>query len=98
MARRDLDLIPASQGRRLPLPLARALRNVLCGSEVRFQAFFERDQAAGARWAGPFSRPGGGGGAMWSCCSPCGPQHRPSFEVHGEAEKVQMGLIARQSQ
>lgn len=81
-----------------PLPLARALHNALCGSEVRFRAFFERPRTSRAKCAGPLSRRTDGVGLRRSCRSSRGRQHRPSFEVHGKADQAQMGLVARQAQ
>src|ERR1700709_2557334 len=60
--------------------------------------FFALARAGSKGWTARFSRSSVGIGRSWSCRTPCWTQHRPSFEIHGEAKKTQMRLVACQAE
>src|SRR3954447_5038012 len=82
----------------LPLPLARALLNWPSGSEARYGVFFCAASDGARTQTVLFSWPIDGLGRWRSHHTSRGTQDRPSFEVHGQAEKTQMGMIACQAQ
>src|SRR3954453_16226169 len=76
-----------------PLPQARALLNWPSGREARYGVFFCAASDGARTQTVLFSWPIDGLGRWRSHHTSRGTQDRPSFEVHGQAEKTQMGMI-----